>query len=189
MLWLLVMVQGLMSSVQRLTDVALSQLFLPAQPDPTSLTRQKELSAIELSLLSLLICNSYCTCSICAHDLAFRRALRKVAWELSGVQLCAGVWEILISLSFAFLLLLILMLANILSGVMMGKANTNFRKCHVIIFLVDGCNTTTEHVCKQEMGKGMQEKKVAFPAGIHDWLLCFEFRELGKCPGQKLLIH
>lgn len=91
MLWLLVMVQGLMSSVQRLTDVALSQLFLPAQPDPTSLTRQKELSAIELSLLSLLICNSYCTCSICAHDLAFRRALRKVAWELSGVQLCAGV--------------------------------------------------------------------------------------------------
>lgn len=68
------------------------------------------------SLLSLSISNSYCVCSVFAYALVFWRAFRKVAWGLSGVQISAAVWEILVSLSFAFLLLLILILADVVSG-------------------------------------------------------------------------
>lgn len=51
-----------------------------------------------------------------------------VAGGLSGVQISTAVWEILVSLSFAFLLLLILILAGIVSGMMMSKANMDFKQ-------------------------------------------------------------
>lgn len=54
-----------------------------------------------------------------------------------GPALCSGMGNS--CFSFAFLLLLIWVLANTLSGMMMSKANMDFKQYHVIIFLVDRC--------------------------------------------------
>lgn len=69
----------------------------------------------------------------------FSKGIQKGCLGTEGVQLSAAVWEIFVSLSFAFLLLLIWVLANTLSGMMMSKTNMDFKQYHVIIFLVDRC--------------------------------------------------